>query len=158
MLSRNKGQTLAVLISRITCICIIHCNQLHPCFFDHPLDRLDGISTLHMLFFAFLIQTIFSRKKKRQFIHIQVLLLIIAVLPDEASVFSVFCNSRISDHITVFMNCVHIKNKKSTRIKIIIYQCKNILQIFFICQIIHTVTDTDHCTDCTIKFKVLHIL
>ena len=139
-------------------ICITDCHQFHSCLHDHSLDCFYGIRFLYMFLLTLLIQSVFSWKKKCQFIYIQGIFPVITVLPDKASVLSVLSNSRIADHIPVFMDRIHIKNEQPARIQIIIYQRKKILQIFLVRQIIHTVTDTDHSTNRTIQLKILHIL
>ena len=48
--------------------------------------------------------------------------------------------------------------ENSIRIKIIIHQFKYSKKIFFLCNIIHTVTDADDSTYRSIKFKLPHIL
>ena len=111
-----------------------------------------------MLFLTLLIQPVLSWQKQRQFINIQSIFHVITVFPDKTSVLSVLSDRSIPDHITILMNRIHVKNKKTARVQIIIDQSKDIFQIFLICQIIHAVTDTDHSTNRTIKFKILHIL
>ena len=138
MLSCNKSQTFTILITRIMSIRIIDCHQFHSCFHNHSLDCFYGICFLYMFLLTLLIQSVFSWKKKCQFIHIQGIFPVITVLPDKASL------------IPVLSNRIHIKQKNPLRIQIIIYQCKKILQIFLVRQIIHTVTDTDYSTNRTI--------
>ena len=56
------------------------------------------------------------------------------------------------------MYCVHIKQKKSLRIQIIIDQAENLKKFLSLRNVIQTVTDTDYSTDSSIQFKLLHIL
>ena len=95
-----------------------------------------------MDFLCLLIQSVLSRKKNCQFIIVQSLFLIVAVVPDETSLITVFCDRRIPKDIPVLMYGIHIKQEDSLRVKVIIYQFKNMTQFIPVCNIIETVADT----------------
>ena len=111
-----------------------------------------------MDFFISLIKSVFSWKEQSQVINVDPCLLVKFIFPDKASLFPVLRNGSISKHFSIFIRGVHIKYKNPIRIKIIIHQLKYGKQIFFLCNIIHTVTDADDSTYCSIKFKLPHIL
>ena len=111
-----------------------------------------------MDFFISLIKSVFSWKEQSQIINVNSCLFVKFIFPDKTALFPILRNSRISKYFPVFIRRIHIKYKNSIRIKIIIHQFKYSKKIFFLCNIIHTVTDADDSPHCSVKFKLPHIL
>ena len=97
-----------------------------------------------MNFLCFLIEPVFPWNKKSQLIGIDPGFLIIAVLPDETSFLPVLCNGGIPDHGLVFVYRVHIKQKDSVGIQVIVHQGKYMLQFLFLCYVIQAVAHADN--------------
>ena len=53
---------------------------------------------------------------------------------------------------------IHIKQEDSLRVKVIIYQFKNMTQFIPVCNIIETVADTYNGPHRSVQFKLLHVL
>ena len=103
-----------------------------------------------MDFLAFFIQAILSRKKNSKLIIIQAFFFIKTVVPDEAALLTVLGNCRITHKVSVLMYGIHIKEKNTFRIQIVIYQTKYLKKFFSLRDIIQAVTHTDHRTYRTI--------
>ena len=111
-----------------------------------------------MYFLVLSEQTVFFRQKQRQLIFIDSCLFIKEILPDKAAFLPVFRDGGISDHIPVFIQCVHIKDKYSPGIQIIVHQPEHLQQLFLLKDVIHGIADADHCLHGTVQFKFPHIL
>ena len=105
-----------------------------------------------------LIKPVFSWKKQGKIINIDPGFLVEFIFPDKASFFPVLCYGSISQHLPVFIRCIHIKDKNAVRIQIIVHKFEYSKQIIFFCDVIHAVTDADNSTYCSVKFELSHIL
>ena len=115
------------VLSKIILYLIIPCVIINAFQVDYTMDTVKGL----LLALA-------------ASVMIQVLLLIIAVLPDEASFLPVLCNGGIPDHGLVFVYRVHIKQKDSVGIQVIVHQGKYMLQFLFLCYVIQAVAHADN--------------
>ena len=84
--------------------------------------------------------------------------MIVIIFPDKTAFIPVFRDYLISQHFSVLIFCIKIKNKNTLRIQIIIDQTEYFLQFILFCHIIDTITDTDYCSHSSVQFKLLHIL
>ena len=104
---------------------------------------MDLISLLLMDLFHPFVQAVFLLNKKRQIVLISPGLRVIIIFPDKACALAVFRDRPIAHHLTKLIRRIHIKQKDTARVEIIVGKSKNRCQIFFCQHIIHTITDAD---------------
>ena len=108
-----------------------------------------------MLFGKAMVNTVFADKKIKPEITVHT---VKAIFPRVKNIIIFIYKCIIRKNLAVFKKCVYVKNKKSSRIQIVMYKLKKRVKIAVTGQIIYAVKHAQKTVHSTVKLKFTYVL